>query len=84
MLRDLIVLAAIMAALVLVASPAFAQAQAPPAPTPEAVASQLCDMNRTQAEKNAGAIIAQNLKTIAELQAEVASLKAAAKPAEKK
>lgn len=60
-------------ALLLTASAGSAQAP----PSPEQAAGQLCDMNRVQGEKQAGAIIAQNLKAIADLQAELAKLKKA-------
>lgn len=100
--------ASFFAALV-IATAAWGQAPAPPAPvppptagqapadplTPDQVAQQLCGMTRgtalsaalARAEADAAAIIAQNLRTIrerdrriADLEAEVAKLKAPPKP----
>lgn len=55
-----------------------AWAQGPPAgpPTADQARAQLCDMNRVQGEARAGEIIAGNLKTITELQADNAKLRA--------
>jgi len=54
--------------------------QAPPAVSPDAVAHELCVMNRSsalvKAESDAAAIIAQNLRTIRERDARIATLEA--------